>query len=106
MKRTTWVFLTLLACLAASIFAQTDKQSVVTPIVRRLPNSTIIGSAVIQGIQVSVEGAIVRCQGACEITDHAVLLTADQLDYHKDTGQTIASGNVRMKFLNVEAKPD
>lgn len=50
------------------------------------------------------EGSVVRLKGQARVETNEVLLSADEADYHTDTREVEARGNVRVKFRS-DAKP-
>ena|SRR5271165_5581315 len=51
------------------------------------------------------EGALIRCQGNVEMTTDSIVLRADEVDYHSDTGVAEARGNVRVQLLQATQNP-
>jgi hypothetical protein len=52
-----------------------------------------------------IEGALIRCQGNVEMTTDSIVLRADEVDYHSDTGIAEARGNVRVQLLQATQNP-
>ena len=44
------------------------------------------------------QGSVLLCRGRVEITTDTMVLHADEMDYHSDTGEAEVRGNVRMKL--------
>ena len=51
------------------------------------------------------EGVLIRCQGNVEMTTDSIVLRADEVDYHSDTGIAEARGNVRLQLLQATQNP-
>jgi lipopolysaccharide assembly outer membrane protein LptD (OstA) len=47
------------------------------------------------------EGSLLRCRGNVEMATNSIVLRADEVDYHSDSGLAEARGNVRIQLLPV-----
>ena len=47
------------------------------------------------------EGSLVRCRGNVEMASDSIVVRADEVDYHSDSGLAEARGNVRIQLLPV-----
>ena len=47
--------------------------------------------------------SLVTCRGECEMTVRNVILKADELDFHQDTGEAAARGNVTVSIVPLGA---
>jgi lipopolysaccharide assembly outer membrane protein LptD (OstA) len=56
----------------------------------------------VKGISVYSENGILSCRAECEVTLGSVLLKADEVDFHPNTGEAEARGNVKIKALPVK----
>jgi lipopolysaccharide assembly outer membrane protein LptD (OstA) len=61
------------------------------------------GMLALKGREITTAASLTRCHGDCEITIHQVILKADELDFHSNTGEVEARGNVRVKLLPLGA---
>jgi len=57
------------------------------------------GMLALKGREISTSDSVVKCSGDCEVTIHNVILKADELDFHSNTADVEARGNVRVKVL-------
>jgi lipopolysaccharide assembly outer membrane protein LptD (OstA) len=57
------------------------------------------GMLALKGREITTAASLTKCHGDCEITIHHVTLRADELDFHPNTGEVKARGNVRVKVL-------
>lgn len=57
------------------------------------------GILALKGREIAIVASLTKCHGDCEITIHDVILKADELDFHPNTGEVEARGNVRVKVL-------
>ncbi|MGA2099970.1 MAG: hypothetical protein ABSG34_02650 [Candidatus Sulfotelmatobacter sp.] len=57
----------------------------------------------VTGISVYSELGVLSCRAECEVTLGSVLLKADEVDFHTNTGEAEARGNVKIKALPVSA---
>ena len=51
------------------------------------------------GTEVSKHGELTTCRRDCELTLGSVLVKASEIDYHSETGEAEARGNVRITAL-------
>jgi lipopolysaccharide assembly outer membrane protein LptD (OstA) len=58
-----------------------------------------IGMVELTGRKINKADSLTKCQGDCEITIHDIIVKADELDFHPDTGEAEARGNVRVKIM-------
>lgn len=61
------------------------------------------GMLALTGLKVATTDSVTTCRGECEMTVHGVLLKADEMDFHPNTGEVEARGNVRVKLLPLGA---
>lgn len=61
------------------------------------------GMLALKGSEITTAASLTKCRGDCEITIHHVILKADELDLHPNTGEVEARGNVRIKVLPLGA---
>lgn len=47
------------------------------------------------------EGSLVRCRGNVEMASDSIVVRADEVDYHPDSGLAEARGNVRIQLSPV-----
>ena len=57
------------------------------------------GMVALEGREVTAAHSLVACRGDCEMTVHDVTLKADEIDFHQDTGEAEAHGNVRIAVI-------
>ena len=48
------------------------------------------------GMELSKQGELTKCRRDCEMTLGGVLVNADEVDYHEETREAEARGNVRI----------
>jgi lipopolysaccharide assembly outer membrane protein LptD (OstA) len=70
-------------------------------------NGSIVetGMLVLKGREISTSDSVLRCNGDCEVTIHNIILKADELDLHSNTGDVEALGDVRVKLLPQSQRP-
>ncbi len=84
----------------ASPSAQSDKSTLVTgafPV--RSDRSNEVHGFGLRGDSVRNGNELLSCRGNCELTLGSVVLNADEVDFHSETGVAEARGNVRIKAL-------
>ena len=47
------------------------------------------------------EGSLIRCRGNVEMASASIVVRADEVDYHSDSGLAEARGSVRIQLLPV-----
>lgn len=52
--------------------------------------------AELTGMELRRRGELTKCRSDCELTLGGVLVKADEVDYHSETGEAEARGNVRI----------
>lgn len=57
------------------------------------------GMLTLKGREITTAHSLIKCLGDCEMIIHSVILKADALDFHQDTGEAEAHGNVRVQLL-------
>ena len=57
------------------------------------------GMLALKGREITTADSLMKCHGDCEIKIHNVILKADELDFHPETREVEARGNVRAKVL-------
>jgi lipopolysaccharide assembly outer membrane protein LptD (OstA) len=64
-------------------------------------SGTIIetGILAVKGREVTTAHSLVTCRGDCEVTVHDLTLKADEINFHQDTGEAEAHGNVRIAVV-------
>jgi hypothetical protein len=58
-----------------------------------------IGMVDLTGRKINTADSLTKCQEDCEMTIHNVIVKADELDFHPNTGEAEARGNVRVKIM-------
>jgi lipopolysaccharide assembly outer membrane protein LptD (OstA) len=56
------------------------------------------GMVALKGREITTADSLM-CHGDCEILVHNVVLKAEELDFHPDTGEVVARGNVTLKVV-------
>lgn len=69
----------------------------------RTGQMTQVQSFVLRGADINSTNGLLSCRGDCEVTLGGALLKADEVDFHSDTGEAEARGNVRIKALPLGA---
>jgi hypothetical protein len=97
----TVILLSSYLCGQSNSAVPRDKATSVTGafVIRTDKTSEVRGFAV-WGDAVHVGDTLVSCRGGCEANLGSVLLKADEVDFHTDTGEAEVRGNVRIRVLS------
>lgn len=79
--------------------APEEKQGLITGNPVKTGQSVRVHSVELTGMELSKQGELTKCRRDCELTLGGVLVKADEIDYHSETGEAEARGNVRVKVL-------
>jgi len=96
--------LLLITCIAALVSGQLAENAMTLSVVQHIGNEVFTGRAHISG-KVKLDGAIVHCDGGCQLTGDFIKLEANELEYDQETGVASARGKVSMTFLGVQHTP-
>ena len=62
----------------------------------RLNSDPLVPAVSLSALRIEQDGPVVHLKGNVEIRRMGLILTADEADYRKDTGEIEAKGNVRV----------
>ncbi len=96
--------LLLISCIGALVSAQHADNAITFSVVQNIGDQLLTGRAHISG-KVALHGAIVHCDGGCQLTGDYIKLEADELEYDQESGVASACGKVSMTFLGVQHRP-
>ena len=99
-SRVSACFIILGCLLPAQATPQSSAQKVVsTGYTARSGTAMETGIATLEGRELTAVHLLTTCHGDCELTVHDVTVKADEINFHRDTAEIEAHGNVRIAVI-------